>query len=104
MMHNERANIAFVDGHVGSCSTGDLYESYKKMRGVSDPTIWFFTEDNSNIQIPSYIHNKHVMNLDADAVSRRRLLHRRQCSMSPFLRKGGKKGRAALFLSCESIC
>ena len=48
LMHNERANVAFADGHVASCG-GDLLEAVKKMPLVNKTQVSFFTQDNVTV-------------------------------------------------------
>ncbi len=47
LTHNDRANIAFLDGHVGSCGSGDILNAAKKMDLLSlDGGIYLLTESN----------------------------------------------------------
>jgi prepilin-type N-terminal cleavage/methylation domain-containing protein/prepilin-type processing-associated H-X9-DG protein len=52
MMHNDRANIAFADGHVSSNGPGDLLNAYKKMRGTENVAVYFYTQDNIRLHRP----------------------------------------------------
>ena len=52
MMHNDRANIAFCDGHVGSCSAGDYLNAYRKMSNNSNATVYFYAQDNTKVHMP----------------------------------------------------
>ncbi len=49
MMHNERGNMAYADGHVASCSGGDMLASIKKMPMADKTQIWFYTQDNVKV-------------------------------------------------------
>jgi prepilin-type processing-associated H-X9-DG protein/prepilin-type N-terminal cleavage/methylation domain-containing protein len=49
LMHNERANVAFADGHVASCGGGDLLEAVKKMPLTNKTQVSFFTQDNVTV-------------------------------------------------------
>ena len=49
LMHNERGNMAFADGHVASCGGGDLLEAIKKMPMADKTQVYFFTQDNIQV-------------------------------------------------------
>ena len=50
MMHNDRANIAYIDGHVCSNSPGDVHDAYQRLRGERY-TIYFYCQDNIRISM-----------------------------------------------------
>ena len=50
--HNDRANIAFLDGHVASCGSGDILNAARKMELKSlDNGIWLLTEKSQPFNI-----------------------------------------------------
>ncbi len=53
MIHNERCNMVFVDGHVAGLSISDFQECAKKRQMLpSFTTISVFTQDNTSVTIP----------------------------------------------------
>ena len=50
--HNDRANMAFLDGHVGSCGSGDILNAAKKMDlNPMTSGVWLLTEKNEPFSI-----------------------------------------------------
>ncbi len=50
--HNDRANMAFLDGHVGSCGSGDILNAAKKMDlAAMNNGIFLLTEKNEAFSI-----------------------------------------------------
>ena len=52
LTHNDRANIAFLDGHVASCGSGDMLNTAKKMNlKAMTNGIFLLTESNVDFNI-----------------------------------------------------
>ena len=52
LTHNDRCNIAFLDGHVASCGSGDILNAAKKMNlAFLNDGVYLLTENNTAFSI-----------------------------------------------------